>query len=162
MPSSFLSRAFAGGHHFHAALEAHGLGSVEPDALGALRTASRELRQVGDLLERNSLFKALDRAWGEIKSGAKPEPRNDTRVGEEDPIRTKGRAITARCATPSEVYRPSCSWGDVGACEKDAPVEGEENMTYVDGFIAAVPTANRDKYRKHAEAHPSCSRNTAR
>lgn len=25
-------------------------------------------------------------------------------------------------------------------------------MTYVDGFIAAVPTANRDAYRKHAEA----------
>ena len=25
-------------------------------------------------------------------------------------------------------------------------------MTYVDGFVAAVPTANRDRYRKHAEA----------
>ena len=24
-------------------------------------------------------------------------------------------------------------------------------MTYVDGFVAAVPTANRDLYRKHAE-----------
>jgi uncharacterized protein YbaA (DUF1428 family) len=24
-------------------------------------------------------------------------------------------------------------------------------MTYVDGFVAAVPTANRDTYRKHAE-----------
>lgn len=24
-------------------------------------------------------------------------------------------------------------------------------MTYVDGFVAAVPTANRDAYRKHAE-----------
>ena len=24
-------------------------------------------------------------------------------------------------------------------------------MAYVDGFVAAVPTANRDKYRKHAE-----------
>ena len=24
-------------------------------------------------------------------------------------------------------------------------------MNYVDGFVAAVPTANRDKYRKHAE-----------
>jgi uncharacterized protein YbaA (DUF1428 family) len=24
-------------------------------------------------------------------------------------------------------------------------------MTYVDGFVAAVPTANREKYRKHAE-----------
>jgi uncharacterized protein YbaA (DUF1428 family) len=24
-------------------------------------------------------------------------------------------------------------------------------MTYVDGFVAAVPTANRDRYRKHAE-----------
>jgi hypothetical protein len=34
-----------------------------------------ELRRVGDLLERNSLFKAIDRAWGEIKSGAHPEPK---------------------------------------------------------------------------------------
>ena len=24
-------------------------------------------------------------------------------------------------------------------------------MSYVDGFVAAVPTANREKYRKHAE-----------
>jgi uncharacterized protein YbaA (DUF1428 family) len=25
-------------------------------------------------------------------------------------------------------------------------------MNYVDGFVAAVPTANRDQYRKHADA----------
>lgn len=25
-------------------------------------------------------------------------------------------------------------------------------MTYVDGFVAAVPAANRNAYRKHAEA----------
>ena len=25
-------------------------------------------------------------------------------------------------------------------------------MTYVDGFVAAVPTANRERYKKHAEA----------
>ncbi|MEO8016085.1 MAG: DUF1428 domain-containing protein [Polaromonas sp.] len=25
-------------------------------------------------------------------------------------------------------------------------------MTYIDGFVAAVPTANRETYRKHAEA----------
>ena len=25
-------------------------------------------------------------------------------------------------------------------------------MTYVDGFVAAVPTANRDAYKEHAEA----------
>ena len=25
-------------------------------------------------------------------------------------------------------------------------------MTYVDGFVAAVPTANREMYKKHAEA----------
>src|SRR6266550_1255909 len=25
-------------------------------------------------------------------------------------------------------------------------------MTYVDGFVAAVPSANRERYRKHAEA----------
>jgi uncharacterized protein YbaA (DUF1428 family) len=24
-------------------------------------------------------------------------------------------------------------------------------MSYVDGFIAAVPTANREKFKKHAE-----------
>ena len=24
-------------------------------------------------------------------------------------------------------------------------------MTYVDGFVAAVPTANRDAYKKHSE-----------
>ena len=24
-------------------------------------------------------------------------------------------------------------------------------MTYIDGFVAAVPTANKDKFRKHAE-----------
>jgi uncharacterized protein YbaA (DUF1428 family) len=24
-------------------------------------------------------------------------------------------------------------------------------MTYVDGFVAAVPTANREKFKKHAE-----------
>ena len=25
-------------------------------------------------------------------------------------------------------------------------------MNYVDGFVAAVPTANREAYRRHAEA----------
>jgi uncharacterized protein YbaA (DUF1428 family) len=25
-------------------------------------------------------------------------------------------------------------------------------MTYIDGFVAAVPSANRERYRKHAEA----------
>lgn len=25
-------------------------------------------------------------------------------------------------------------------------------MTYIDGFVAAVPTANRERYKKHAEA----------
>ncbi len=24
-------------------------------------------------------------------------------------------------------------------------------MSYIDGFVAAVPTANKEKYRKHAE-----------
>jgi uncharacterized protein YbaA (DUF1428 family) len=28
----------------------------------------------------------------------------------------------------------------------------EKQMTYVDGFVAAVPTANREIYKKHAEA----------
>jgi uncharacterized protein YbaA (DUF1428 family) len=30
--------------------------------------------------------------------------------------------------------------------------EKGETMTYVDGFVAAVPTANREIYQKHAEA----------
>ena len=31
-------------------------------------------------------------------------------------------------------------------------------MTYIDGFVAAVPTANRDAYRKHAEMAGPVSR----
>lgn len=30
--------------------------------------------------------------------------------------------------------------------------EGVKVMTYVDGFVAAVPAANREAFRKHAEA----------
>ena len=30
--------------------------------------------------------------------------------------------------------------------------DGESIMTYVDGFVAAVPTTNREIYKKHAEA----------
>jgi len=29
---------------------------------------------------------------------------------------------------------------------------GRHNMAYVDGFVAAVPTTNREIYKKHAEA----------
>jgi hypothetical protein len=32
------------------------------------------------------------------------------------------------------------------------PSQGEGFMNYVDGFVAAVPTANREAFRKHAEA----------
>src|SRR5262249_18728700 len=28
---------------------------------------------------------------------------------------------------------------------------GDDRMSYVEGFVAAVPTANREKYRIHAE-----------
>jgi uncharacterized protein YbaA (DUF1428 family) len=31
------------------------------------------------------------------------------------------------------------------------PLTGRGRMSYIDGFAAAVPTANREKYRKHAE-----------
>jgi len=31
-------------------------------------------------------------------------------------------------------------------------MSAEEQMMYIDGFVAAVPTANRDAYRRHAEA----------
>jgi len=30
-------------------------------------------------------------------------------------------------------------------------------MTYVDGFIAAVPTANREKFKRHADAAANVS-----
>jgi uncharacterized protein YbaA (DUF1428 family) len=32
----------------------------------------------------------------------------------------------------------------------DAPDKGDPPMAYVDGFVAAVPTANRDAYVRHA------------
>src|SRR5438445_13104195 len=32
------------------------------------------------------------------------------------------------------------------------PMSAEERTMYIDGFVAAVPTANRDAYRRHAEA----------
>ena len=32
-----------------------------------------------------------------------------------------------------------------------AQLQRNDAMTYVDGFVAAVPTANREKFRKHAE-----------
>jgi uncharacterized protein YbaA (DUF1428 family) len=35
--------------------------------------------------------------------------------------------------------------------QRDREPEKEILMAYVDGFVAAVPTANREKYRKHAE-----------
>jgi uncharacterized protein YbaA (DUF1428 family) len=35
-------------------------------------------------------------------------------------------------------------------------------MTYVDGFVAAVPTANREIYKNMRKRPPSFSRNTAR
>jgi uncharacterized protein YbaA (DUF1428 family) len=30
--------------------------------------------------------------------------------------------------------------------------EGGQHMSYVDGFVAAVPTANKEAYRRHAQA----------
>src|SRR5260370_32735573 len=40
----------------------------------------------------------------------------------------------------------------VGEGHANEPIEEERTaMTYVDGFVAAVPTANREKYRNHAE-----------
>jgi uncharacterized protein YbaA (DUF1428 family) len=41
----------------------------------------------------------------------------------------------------------------VGTQRVPAPIhESQENaMSYVDGFVIAVPTANRDAYRQHAE-----------
>ena len=35
-------------------------------------------------------------------------------------------------------------------------------MTYVDGFIAAVPTANREKFKKHADEAAAIFWNTVR
>jgi uncharacterized protein YbaA (DUF1428 family) len=33
-------------------------------------------------------------------------------------------------------------------------------MSYIDGFVAAVPNANRDAYKKHAEQAAVVSRTT--
>jgi uncharacterized protein YbaA (DUF1428 family) len=35
---------------------------------------------------------------------------------------------------------------------RSSQTEKGETMTYVDGFVAAVPTANREIFKKHAEA----------
>ena len=35
-------------------------------------------------------------------------------------------------------------------------------MSYVDGFVIAVPTANRDAYRQHAERAGRILRSTVR
>jgi uncharacterized protein YbaA (DUF1428 family) len=40
--------------------------------------------------------------------------------------------------------------GETGSSPVLAPNPKEAAMTYVDGFVLAVPTANREKYRKHA------------
>jgi uncharacterized protein YbaA (DUF1428 family) len=41
---------------------------------------------------------------------------------------------------------------ELGALSKvDLTMNGDQIMTYVDGFVAAVPTANRGIYTKHAE-----------
>jgi uncharacterized protein YbaA (DUF1428 family) len=41
---------------------------------------------------------------------------------------------------------------DPGPGPRNLNLQGGRQMSYVDGFVAAVPTANREKYRKHAEA----------
>jgi uncharacterized protein YbaA (DUF1428 family) len=35
-------------------------------------------------------------------------------------------------------------------------------MSYIDGFVAAAPTANHDTFKEHAENAPWCSRSVAR
>jgi hypothetical protein len=47
------------------------------------------------------------------------------------------------------VHRPSAAPRRIAAepfTEIPAAEEGEEDMNYVDGFVAAVPTANRDRF----------------
>ncbi|MGH6845542.1 MAG: DUF1428 family protein, partial [Methylocella sp.] len=39
-----------------------------------------------------------------------------------------------------------------GNAVQSTQTETGETMTYVDGFVAAVPTANRDIYKEFAEA----------
>jgi uncharacterized protein YbaA (DUF1428 family) len=44
--------------------------------------------------------------------------------------------------------------GEAAAARRSSPPfnrDKEQDMNYVDGFVAAVPTANREAYRKHAE-----------
>src|ERR1700682_3005224 len=47
---------------------------------------------------------------------------------------------------------PWASQAISGNAVQSAPEERENPMTYVDGFVAAVPTANRETYKEHAEA----------
>jgi uncharacterized protein YbaA (DUF1428 family) len=42
-------------------------------------------------------------------------------------------------------------WWAIGWVGKGQKLKQEKTMTYVDGFVAAVPTANREAYRQHAE-----------
>jgi uncharacterized protein YbaA (DUF1428 family) len=43
--------------------------------------------------------------------------------------------------------------GSMGRAEEvGLTTNGRQNMAYVDGFVAAVPTTNREIYKKHAEA----------
>lgn len=48
---------------------------------------------------------------------------------------------------------PTCVPIRISGREPNSPAQKRvQVMTYVDGFVAAVPTANREAYRKHAEA----------
>jgi len=65
-------------------------------------------------------------------------------------------ALASRCPTSSHRVTPAA--GRVSPQRPAASVQtyfyanGENIMAYVDGFVAAVPTANREIYKKHAEA----------
>jgi uncharacterized protein YbaA (DUF1428 family) len=70
-----------------------------------------------------------------------PSQRPDSKIGE------KRRAMSI----PADVVRRSGQAGEIARRRDRTPLQGG-SMSYVDGFVAAVPTANRERYRKHAEA----------
>jgi len=66
------------------------------------------------------------------------------------------RCEAAACLSEGDGRPPQAIPGGCSLSRPVAPVgttsaRKPTTMTYIDGFVAAVPTANRDAYRKHAE-----------
>jgi uncharacterized protein YbaA (DUF1428 family) len=72
-----------------------------------------------------------------------------------DTGREKSKAVV-ELAIARSTRRKSGMGGDGHVALRGGPTPHNPSrrsiMSYVDGFVAAVPTSNRDAYRKHAEA----------